>query len=178
MLNSRQGLLCEPQINFDFCICIYLNLCYRVFIPVVRRSDPLPAGSSLRHWPPGTNSKTFVPFFFLPASPDCLNPRLLVPLFSRSLFLCQVPFRQIHLPELTLSHSLSVSYLFALFSFEVCRSFPHFCASSDYKPAERLTARHYPPSQIRLSEAMKGAGRRKYSNKRLAFLFLRGRQLQ
>ena len=23
-------------------------------------------GSKLRHWPPGTNSKTFVPFFFVP----------------------------------------------------------------------------------------------------------------
>jgi len=26
--------------------------------------DRAKAGSSLRHWPPGTNSKTFVPSFF------------------------------------------------------------------------------------------------------------------
>jgi hypothetical protein len=27
--------------------------------------DHAKAGSSLRHWPPGTNSKTFVPSFFV-----------------------------------------------------------------------------------------------------------------
>jgi hypothetical protein len=27
--------------------------------------DHTKAGSSLRHWPPGTNSKTFVPSFFV-----------------------------------------------------------------------------------------------------------------
>jgi hypothetical protein len=42
------------KINFEFCICIFLDLCYRVFIPVVEVI--LQAGSSLRHWPPGTNS--------------------------------------------------------------------------------------------------------------------------
>src|SRR6266567_3016259 len=31
------------------------------------------AGSSLRHWPPGTNSKTFVPSFFVQSGPrECL----------------------------------------------------------------------------------------------------------
>jgi hypothetical protein len=51
----RQNWFTNPQkINFEFCICIYSYLCYRVFIPVVEKV--LQAGSSLRHWPPGTNS--------------------------------------------------------------------------------------------------------------------------
>jgi hypothetical protein len=52
------------EVNFEFCICILPNLCYRVFIPVVRRLKPPPAGSSLRHWPPGTNSFNVRAVFF------------------------------------------------------------------------------------------------------------------
>jgi hypothetical protein len=44
--------------NFDFCICIRVNLCYGVYIPVEEGVEHAAsdAGSSLRHWPPGTNS--------------------------------------------------------------------------------------------------------------------------
>jgi hypothetical protein len=31
-----------PQKNFDFCICIQLNLCYRVFIPLVEAVNSAP----------------------------------------------------------------------------------------------------------------------------------------
>ena len=42
---------------FIFCICITLNLCYAVFIPAAEMVKTASAsGSSLRHWPPGTNS--------------------------------------------------------------------------------------------------------------------------
>ena len=52
------------NIYFDFCICILLNLCYGVYIPVMEKASRLSgAGSKLRHWPPGTNSSKFVPFF-------------------------------------------------------------------------------------------------------------------
>src|ERR1035438_1378397 len=38
------------------------------------KSLPLQAGSSLRHWPPGTNSKTFVPSFFFALEAPILSP--------------------------------------------------------------------------------------------------------
>jgi hypothetical protein len=52
--------------NFDFCICFLLHLCYGVYIPVdeVARVAAFLAGSKLRHWPPGTNSKTVRAAFF------------------------------------------------------------------------------------------------------------------
>src|ERR1700690_467591 len=52
--------------NFDFCICFLVNLCYGVYIPVEETAEmpPPPAGSSLRHWPPGTNSLTVRAVFF------------------------------------------------------------------------------------------------------------------
>jgi hypothetical protein len=48
----------QTRKNFDFCICFQVNLCYRVFIPAVTVADLAAShsGSSLRHWPPGTNS--------------------------------------------------------------------------------------------------------------------------
>jgi hypothetical protein len=58
----------RAQNNLDFCICFQLNLCYGVYIPVdeVAKLAAFHAGSKLRHWPPGTNSKPFVPSFFVP----------------------------------------------------------------------------------------------------------------
>jgi hypothetical protein len=55
--------------NFDYCICFHLNLCYGVYIPVMEAAKfaPSPAGISLRHWPPGTNSLTVRAAFFLPS---------------------------------------------------------------------------------------------------------------
>ena len=56
-LRSEKERLEEQKKNFDFCICILPNLCYAVFIPLEERFTPsLSVGSSLRHWPPGTNS--------------------------------------------------------------------------------------------------------------------------
>jgi len=62
---STNRFTCLEKINFEFCICIYSNLCYRVFIPVVEKV--LQAGSSLRHWPPGTDSSTVRAVFFFQA---------------------------------------------------------------------------------------------------------------
>lgn len=53
--------------NFEFCICIHRYLCYRVVIPVEREAQRHPsAGSSLRHWPPGTDSSNVRAVFFCP----------------------------------------------------------------------------------------------------------------
>ena len=63
--------LSDPKINSDFCTCILLNLCYRVFIPVVEVvASILWAGSSLRHWPPGTDSSNVRAVFFCSKSPS------------------------------------------------------------------------------------------------------------
>jgi hypothetical protein len=61
-LVNRQG----NKNNFNFCICFLWNLCYGVYIPVdeVAALVALLAGSKLRHWPPGTNSKTVRAVFF------------------------------------------------------------------------------------------------------------------
>ena len=68
-----KGLFTGSQkINLEFCICNSSNLCYRVFIPVVE--IVLQAGSSLRHWPPGTNSKTVRAAFFFWALFLCHPP--------------------------------------------------------------------------------------------------------
>jgi hypothetical protein len=60
----------QVQENLNFCICFPDDLCYRGFIPVVRAADlaASPDGSSLRHWPPGTNSLTVRAVFFAPKS--------------------------------------------------------------------------------------------------------------
>jgi len=50
---------CRERLHkiFIFCICITLNLCYAVFIPAAEMvKTASTSGSSLRHWPPGTNS--------------------------------------------------------------------------------------------------------------------------
>jgi len=44
--------------------------------------DRAKAGSSLRHWPPGTNSKTFVPSFFAIATRFHRNAQLSAQSFS------------------------------------------------------------------------------------------------
>jgi hypothetical protein len=85
-LVNRQG----NKNNFNFCICFLWNLCYGVYIPVdeVAALVALLAGSKLRHWPPGTNSKTVrAAFFFvrtlfgLPVAPPPNMP--LISDFSR-----------------------------------------------------------------------------------------------
>jgi hypothetical protein len=55
-----------------------MDLWYCVDIPVMESglSDRAKAGSSLRHWPPGTNSKPFVPPFF---ALDIFRPTLTPP---------------------------------------------------------------------------------------------------
>jgi hypothetical protein len=58
--------------NLHFGICPKAHLWYCVDIPVMESGPPdrAKAGSSLRHWPPGTNSKTFVPSFFALSTPS------------------------------------------------------------------------------------------------------------
>jgi hypothetical protein len=51
-----------PENKFYILYCIFSNLCYGVYIPVMEVI--LQAGSSLRHWPPGTSSSTVRAVFF------------------------------------------------------------------------------------------------------------------
>jgi hypothetical protein len=52
-----------------------------------RSSDRTKAGSSLRHWPPGTNSKTFVPPFFLRRTPKIY--------YRESVWICRPRLRSV-----------------------------------------------------------------------------------
>ena len=70
---QEQSLPIGTQRNFEFCICIFLDLCYRVFIPVVEATEtPSRPGEVCVTGLPARTAPTFVPSFFarrIPVTP-------------------------------------------------------------------------------------------------------------